>query len=149
MLQLFKEYDKQKLTAMSVEDLDKLLEDLWNDKCNMGKVCLPLKAGWIPFLEKLEKRAKDGKIHWKTLRENLNKLEWRLIDKFTMNEKIDTFYKDAGYLKMKGDIAGAKEQSLKALRLIGTQTKTKPIEIVPKPKEPELKRGDFFVLPVF
>jgi len=50
----------------------------------------------------------------------LNKLEWRMLDQVKMHEKIDTFYKDAGYLKMKGDINGAKEQSLKALRLIGT-----------------------------
>lgn len=50
-----------------MEDLDKLLEDLYNDKCNIGKYCLPFKAGWTHFIESLDKRAKDGKIHWKTL----------------------------------------------------------------------------------
>lgn len=50
---------------------------------------------------------------------------------------------------MKGDLALAKETSMKALRLQGAQTKTKPIEI-PKPKKaPELVRGDIFVLPIF
>lgn len=55
VLQLFKEYDKQKLTALLPEELYKICEDLENDKCNIGKVCVPTKKGYNEVIDTLEK----------------------------------------------------------------------------------------------
>jgi len=37
------------------EELYKICEDLENDKCNIGKVCVPTKKGYNEVIDTLEK----------------------------------------------------------------------------------------------
>ena len=74
---MFKEYDADSNKALTIEEMTKLVNDLWSDKCVLGK---------IPDLgdEEVEKifdqfdKNDDGKITWIEFRNKMNNLPWKI-----------------------------------------------------------------------
>ena len=122
---MFREYDKDK-TGLLKEDLKKLMRRLMNDECIIGK---------IPRLSDDEvenvfddwNTNKDNKITWFEFREGLNRWQWRLQDKEKLDELVEQFFKQSYKFKMQGNDKDSKEYAARALRLQGSQTKTKPM----------------------
>ena len=74
---LFKEYDKTKATWLPEDDLFKILLELWEDKCILGKILVGSDDDFKLFLSTLEKKP-DSKIPWRVFWENINRLAWKL-----------------------------------------------------------------------
>lgn len=61
-----------------------------------------------------------------------------------MQARIDEFFAKAQKLKMQGKENESREMASKALRLEGSLSRTKPIEIEAQVQQPRNKRGDTF-----
>ncbi|CDW81373.1 leucine rich repeat family protein [Stylonychia lemnae] len=144
---LFREYDKDK-NGLQKDELKKLMRRLSQDDCIIGKVPA-LNDDQIERLFDEWNTNKDNKVSWIELREGLNKWKWTLSDRERLNDLVDSFFKQSQKFKMQGNDKDSKEYAARALRLQGSLTKTKPIEIEKKREEVVPKRGDFFHLKVF
>lgn len=67
-----------------------------------------------------------------------------MVDNATLQATIDDFFAKAQKLKMQGKEAESREMASKALRLQGSLTSAKPIEIEAPKAEAPSKRGDTF-----
>ena len=137
---LFREGDKDK-NGLTKEELKRVFARLLEDECIIGKV--PKSAG-VDQLFEAWNTNKDGKVSWVEFRDGLNRWEWRLTERDKLNEKVEQFFKMAYKCKMQGNDKDSKEYAARALRLQGSLTKTKPIEVEVKKEAAVPKRGDFF-----
>jgi hypothetical protein len=74
----------------------------------------------------------------------MNSWPWRMVDRETLEEVINDFFAQAHKAKMQGKDAECKELTTKALRLQGSLTKMKPIELDKKEEKDTNVRVDTF-----
>lgn len=67
-----------------------------------------------------------------------------MVDRDQLEEVVNEFFALSYKYKMQGKDTESKDMATKALRLQGSLTKTKPIEIASKNTEITVKRGDTF-----
>ena len=116
----------------------------------MGKVPNLTEDEVAHLIDNWDFNKDTGRLTWFEFRDCLNnKWSWRLTDREKLNEMIDQFFKLAYKYRMQGNEKDSKEYAARALRLQGSLTKTKPIEIERKKEETLPKRGDFLTLKVF
>ena len=87
---------------------------------------------------------KEDKVLWEYFREHCNEWEWRMTDLEELQKAVDDFFAKAYKFKMQGKDAESKLMTTKALRLQGSLTKTKPIEIEQKKKSDLPPRTDTY-----
>lgn len=85
-----------------------------------------------------------GVITWETFREGLNSWKWKMVERDVLEEVINDFFAQSYKFKMQGKDKESKEMATKALRLQGSLTKTKPIEVEKKQQDNTMIRGDQF-----
>ena len=74
---------------------------------------------------------------------------WHLVSQEELDQIINDYFAQSHKLKMQGKVEESMQVALKASRLQGTMSKTKPIQVdVPK-EAPVPKRGDTFMRKVF
>lgn len=129
--------------GISKEDCIAIMPMLANDDCVIGKVPNLREdeydsqfEGW-PFNE-------EGLITWHFYAENCNSWPWRMMEASRLQANIDDFFAKAHKLKMQGKEAESREMASKALRLQGSLSRAKPIELEQPKKEAPSKRGDTF-----
>lgn len=145
---LFKDYDTDKSGYLSVEELQKLMRDLIDDKLNIGKVPR-LSDDEITHLFDTWDKNDDGKISWQEFRDGINSWQWKLMDKQERERRIEKYFEEANRKKVQGDLKGALKIAYNALALQGCDTKTQPIEVKKPTSKPKVKRGDVFTIPMF
>lgn len=107
-----------------------------------------MEEGYIDAL--FEKETKEGLVTWIYFRENMvNAFPWKLVDREQLAEVVDNFFALSYKYKMQGKDAECKDMATKALRLQGTLTKTKAVEVVKDEGDKAAKRGDTFGRTVF
>lgn len=136
--------DKEK-KGLRKEDLVKIMGALMKDQCIIGKVPNLLESeieglfdAWPISDEKL--------CQYTFFREGLNTWVWKMQDRETLQQMVDEFFALSLKFKMQGKEDKSKEMATKALRLEGSLTKCKPIEIMAKADKGLPKRGDFLII---
>ena len=143
MRPLFREMHAEGKKAVTKESLVKILPRLIEDECIIGKIPNVLPHQFEGLFAEWQ-TGDDGLITWHQFAEGCNQWPWHMVDSTTMQERIDAFFARAQKLKMQGKEQESREMASKALRLQGSLSRTKPIEIeIPKP-EPPNRRGDTF-----
>ena len=124
------------------------MKRLAEDECIIGKVPNVDPESYEALFKEWDLNA-DGKITWMEFRNGMNKWDWRMVDRELLEEVINDFFAKSYKYKMQGKDQESKEMATNALRLQGSLTKTKAIEI-PKAKEKQAPpRSDQFTKTVF
>ena len=116
---------------------------LATDECCIGKIPNCQESEFEGFFKEWTPNQ-AGLITWEMFREGMNDWKWRMMDRETLDEIINDFFARAYKFKMQGKDKESKEMATKALRLQGSLTKTKPIEVDKKQQDNALVRGDQF-----
>lgn len=127
---------------MGKEDLVAMMDSLMKDECIIGKVP-NLQPDEIQHLFDSWQGDEEGKFFWPQFRDGLNTWLWRMQDREVLQQMVDEFFALSLKYKMQGKDEESKEMATKALRLEGSLTKCKPIDVAKKAAEGLPKRGDF------
>ena len=73
--------------------------------------------------------TEENPCTWQYFRDNLNAWLWKMQDREKLQETVDKFYSLSFKYRMQGKLEESKKMATKALRLEGSLTKCKPIEI--------------------
>ena len=138
---VFFEYDINKNGYLDLDELTQVLNDLAEDKAGIGKVPDIPVPRVIDIMDQWDKN-KDGKINWREFRDGMNEWPWRLADAPVVNNRIQELYKKAKWEESNGRMDGAKDMTMKALRLQGLGTRTAPIEFEARQRTPPKNRAD-------
>lgn len=144
---LFLKYDTDNSGFLEPKEYEKLMQDLLNDECILGKIPNLTETEVEGMFDDWDKNE-DGKISWKEFRNGMNRWKWRLIDMDGLESRVDSYFAEANKKKIQGKMDEAREEAYKALKLQGTLTKTKPIEVEKKKSGPSMRRGDVFNLKI-
>ena len=98
------------------------------DECIIGKVP-NLQPDEIPTLFDAWDVSDEKKCTWQKFTAGLNNWLWRLQDRDVLQKMVDDFFALSLKYKMQGKDEESKAMATKALRLEGSLTKCKPIEI--------------------
>ena len=143
MRPIFRELYAEGKKAVTKESLVSMMPRLVQDECIIGKIPNVNPSEFEGLFANWEENE-DGLITWHQFAEGCNQWAWQMVDSAIMQERIDEFFAKAQKLKMQGKEDESREMASKALRLQGSLSRTKPIEIeAPKPV-PANKRGDIF-----
>lgn len=146
---LYKEYDKDK-KGITKENLIEIMQKLAKDECIIGKVPAENQIPEDYFDELFTKESENGPVTWEYFRENLvNMFPWKMVDREQLEETVENFFALSYKYKMQGKDTESKEMATKALRLQGSLTKAKPIEIDAGKGEGTVRRGDIYNRTVF
>ena len=138
---VFFEYDINKNGYLDLDELAQVLNDLAADKAGIGKVPDIPVPSVIDIMDKWDKN-KDGKINWREFRDGMNEWPWRLADSPVVATRVQELYKKAKWEESNGRMDGAKDMTMKALRLQGLGTRTAPIEPEARARTPPKNRAD-------
>ncbi len=86
-----REYDKDKNSGLSKQELSQLMLRLSNDEAIIGKVP-NLSESELEHLFDDWNTNKDDKISWIEFREGLNRWTWKLQDRTKLDQIVDTFF---------------------------------------------------------
>ncbi len=139
--EVFFKYDTDK-TGVTMENLQKVIEALMRDDCIIGKVP-NLTEGEITILFDKWDITEEKNCKWQQFTAGLNNWLWRLQDREVLQQMVDDFFALSLKYKMQGKDEESKAMATKALRLEGSLTKCKPIDIASKGDGGIPKRGDF------
>lgn len=120
------------------------MQRLAHDECCIGKIP-DVEESQIADLFNDWKPAASGNFTWEILREGLNSWTWKLLDRETLDEMVNDFFARAQRAKMQGKDAEWKDLTQRALRLQGSLTKTRPIEVSKQNDTGANVRQDTFV----
>ena len=119
------EHNKKGVTKA---ELVQMMARLATDECIIGKIpnvepdqYESLFANW--------QETDDGLITWHYFAEGSNQWAWKMVDYDTLQATIDDFFAKAHKFKMQGKESESREMASKALRLQGSLSRAKPIEI--------------------
>ena len=160
--ELFIKFDPDMKQGILKENLIEIMHSLMQDECIIGKipnlqddeVSIFLFLSTTDFIVQVEHvfdsweyseapEGEEGKISWQQFRDGLNTWLWRMQDREVLQSMVDEFFALSLKYKMQGKDEECKEMATKALRLEGSLTKCKPIEISAKDDMGVSKRGDF------
>lgn len=139
---LFREFDKEKKGIQKTKLID-IMARLLTDECCIGKIPNCQESEFEGFFKEWQPNQ-AGLITWEMFREGMNDWKWKMMDREVLDEIINDFFARAYKFKMQGKDKESKEMATKALRLQGSLTKTKPIEVDKKQENNTLVRGDQF-----
>lgn len=97
----------------------------------------------IPILFDAWGITDDNKCKWQQFTAGLNNWLWKLQDREVLQQTVDDFFALSLKYKMQGKDEDSKVMATKALRLEGSLTKCKPIDIPVVDNSGLPKRGDF------
>lgn len=115
------------------------------DECIIGKIP-NLQEDEIPTLFDAWGITDETKCKWQQFTAGLNNWLWRLQDRERLQEMVDEFFALSLKYKMQGKDEDSKAMATKALRLEGSLTKCKPMDVPSKGDGGLPKRGDFLVI---
>ena len=142
--ELFVQYDTEK-KGVPKETLVEIVKKLGKDECIIGKIpCLNHEE--VEILFDSWEATEEGLYTWHQFRDGLNTWLWRMQDRDVLQKMVDKFFALSLKYKMQGKDEQSKEMATKALRLEGSLTKCKPIELKAKDDGGLPKRGDFLIL---
>ena len=118
---------------------------LLKDECIIGKIPNLTENEASMLFDQWEENE-EGKITWYQFRDGLNTWLWRLQDRDTLQNMVDDFFALSLKYKMQGKDEQSKEMATKALRLEGSLTKCKAIELTSKVDKGMPKRGDYLIV---
>ena len=121
------------------------MKKLGKDECIIGKVP-NLTDDEVDILFDEWEITEENLCTWHKFRDGLNTWLWRQQDHETLQKMVDNFFALSLKYKMQGKEEQSKEMATKALRLEGSLTKCKPIEVAKKDDTGIPKRGDFLVI---
>lgn len=139
---IFREYAAGR-KGIGKENLVDIMKRLATDECIIGKVPNVEEADYEGLFVNW-KENDEGLITWHYFAEGSNQWQWHMVDHDTLQATIEDFFAKAHKLKMQGKETESREMASKALRLQGSLSRAKPIEMeAPKAEAPN-KRGDIF-----
>ena len=138
-------YDADMKTGVTKENLISVMDSLMKDECIIGKVPDLTEEEVKILFDKWEPNEEE-KYFWQQFRDGLNTWLWKLQDREVLQKMVDDFFALSLKYKMQGKAEESKQMATKALRLEGSLTKCKPIDIAKKGDEGLSKRGDFLII---
>ena len=144
MKEVFVKYDADK-KGVTKENLIDIMKSLMEDECIIGKVP-NLQLDEIPTLFDAWEITEEKKCTWQEFRDGMNTRLWKMQDRDVLQQRVDDFFALSLKYKMQGKTEDSKVMATKALRLEGSLTKCKPIEIASKADAGIPKRGDFLII---
>ena len=105
------------------------------DECIIGKIPNVNEADYESVFANIHENE-DGLVTWHFYAEYLNMWSWKFVEHETLQATIEEFFAKAHKLKMQGKESESREMASKALRLQGSLTRAKPIEIEAPQAEP-------------
>ena len=123
------------------------MSKLMEDECIIGKVPA-LEQDEIQVVFEPWNITDENLCTWIQFREGCNTWLWRMQDREVLQKMVDDFFALSLKYKMQGKDEKSKEMATKALRLEGSLTKCKPIDIAQKPEPGLPKRGDWLTVKV-
>ena len=143
--EVFQKYDADMKQGVTKDNLLAIMDSLMKDECIIGKVP-DLTEDEIKVLFDKWPCNDEEKYIWQQFRDGLNTWLWKLQDREVLQQMVDDFFALSLKYKMQGKMDESKQMATKALRLEGSLTKCKPIDITKKGEEGLSKRGDFLII---
>ena len=105
-----------------------MMPRLATDECVIGKVPNLTEDQYSECFENWPFNE-EGLLTWHFYAENCNSWAWRMVGAAQLQATIDDFFAKAHKFKMQGKEAESRDMASKALRLQGSLTRAKPIEL--------------------
>lgn len=101
---------------------------LATDECIIGKIPDVAEAEYEGLFAEWQ-TSDDDLVSWHYFAEGCNQWAWRFVDAATLNATIEEFFAKSHKLKMQGKETESREMASRALRLQGSLSRAKPIEM--------------------